>query len=630
MQRPIAAAIQTAAVAVFLTAASSALAQAKPRIARLDDLPRYTYAVTGTAAEVVTNAAVFQVIADKARADITGDLDKYLIEDKTTLKRLKSALLGLNQLAGSDEETLKLIEEIRALEEKPGLKLTTGIVSEARIEAKRKAGSTTDDAFRAAFREALSRKVNSLPWATVQNEIRELKGNIEIRSASLLLGIISSQIEPVVLANKALSRELAEQLISMRAALVIQLPLKDDILNVLEAVTLAKRVDKKDIWADRSVMLPAKAPLNNVVVGVWDSGVDTGIFKNQLFTNPREKANGKDDDNNGFVDDVNGIAFDLHANRVPELLVPLGEAAKRSGELKADMKGLLDLRASIDSPEASALKKKLGAIEPAKVKAFMEDLGLFGNYAHGTHVAGIAVAGNPFARILTARITFDYHAIPEKPTVEQAQKNAAAAQATVDYFKANNVRVVNMSWGGSLKDVEEALEANGAGKDAKDRAAMAREIFQIEKLGLTKALASAPGILFIAAAGNSNNDAEFDEMIPSAIRLPNLITVAAVDKAGDQAPFTSFGPTVIGYANGYEVESYIPGGEKMKFSGTSMAAPQTANLAGKLYAIDPSLTPGETISLVRRGSDASPSDPRIKLINPKRTVELLDQRMAEK
>lgn len=630
MQRPIAAAIQTAAVAVLLATASSVFAQAKPRIARLDDLPRYTYAVPGTAADVVTNAAVFQVFADKAHADIAGDLDKYLIEDKTTLKRLKSALLGLSQLAGRDDETLKLIEEIRALEDKPGLKLTTGVVSEARIEAKRKAGSTTSDAFRAAFREALSRKVNSLPWATVQNEIRELKGNIEIRSASLLLGIISSQIEPVVQANKSLSRELAEQLISMRSALMIQLPMKEDIINVLEAVTLAKRVDKKDIWADRSVMLPAKAPLNNVVVGIWDSGVDTAIFKNQLFTNPREKANGKDDDNNGFVDDVNGIAFDLHANRVPELLVPLGEAAKRTADLKADMKGLLDLRASIDSPEASALKKKLAAIEPAKVKSFMEDLGLFGNYSHGTHVAGIAVAGNPFARILTARITFDYRSIPEKPTVEQAQKNAAAAQATVDYFKANNVRVVNMSWGGSLKDVEEALEANGAGKDAKDRAAMAREIFQIEKLGLTKALASAPGILFIAAAGNSNNDAEFDEMIPSAIRLPNLITVAAVDKAGDQAPFTSFGPTVIGYANGYEVESYIPGGEKMKFSGTSMAAPQTANLAGKLYAIDPSLTPGETIALIRRGSDASPSDPRIKLINPKRTVELLDQRMAEK
>ncbi len=630
MQRPIAAALRTAAVAVLLAAASSAFAQAKPRIARLDDLPRYTYAATGTAAEVVTNAAVFQAIADKAGTDIAADLGKYQIDDKTTLKRLKSALLGLSQLAGKDDETLKLIEEIRALEDKPGLKLTTGIVSEARVEAKRRAGSTTGDTFRAAFREALSRKVNSLPWATVQNEIRELKGNIEIRSASLLLGIVSAQIEPVVLANKALSRELAEQLISMRAALVIQLPLKDDILNVLESVTLAKRVDKKDIWAERSVTLPAKAPLNNVVIGVWDSGVDTAIYKNQLFINPREKTNGKDDDNNGFVDDVNGIAFDLHANRVPELLVPLGEAAKRSGELKADMKGLLDLRASIDSPEVSALKKKLAAIEPAKVKAFMEDLGLFGNYAHGTHVAGIAVAGNPFARILTARITFDYRSIPEKPTVEQARKNAEAAQATVDYFKANNVRVVNMSWGGSLKDVEEALEANGAGTDAKDRAAMAREIFQIEKLGLTKALASAPGILFIAAAGNSNNDAEFDEMIPSAIRLPNLITVAAVDKAGDQAPFTSFGPTVIGYANGYEVESYIPGGEKMKFSGTSMAAPQTANLAGKLYAIDPSLTPGETISLIRRGSDASPSDPRIKLINPKRTVELLDQRMAEK
>lgn len=630
MQRSIAAAFRSAAVAVLLTASPSVFAQAKPRIAKLDDLPRHTYAVAGSAAEVVTNAAVFQPIADKVRADILADLDKFQIDDKTTLKRLKGALLGLSQLADRDDETLALIAEIRALEDKPGLKLTTGVVTEARIEAKRKAGSATGDAFRAAFREALSRKVNALPWATVQNEIRELKGNIEIRSASLLLGIVASQIEPVVAANKGLGRELAEQLVSMRAALVVQLPMKDDILGVLETITLAKRIEKKDIWADRSVTLPAKAPLKNVVIAVWDSGVDTAVFKDRLFTNPTEKSNGRDDDNNGFIDDVNGIAFDLHANRVPELLVPLGDAAKRSGELKADMKGLLDLRASIDSPEASALKKKLAAIEPAKVKGFMEDLGLFGNYSHGTHVAGIAVAGNPFARILTARLTFDHRAIPEKPTVEQAHKNAAAAQATVDYFRAHNVRVVNMSWGGSLKDVEEALEANGAGKDAKDRASLAREIFQIEKLGLSKAIAGAPGILFIAAAGNSNNDAEFDEMIPSSIRLPNLITVAAVDKAGDQAPFTSFGPTVLGYANGYEVESYIPGGEKMKFSGTSMAAPQTANLAGKLFAIDPGLTPGETISLIRRGSDSAPTDPRIKLINPKRTVELLDERMAER
>ena len=97
--------------------------------------------------------------------------------------------------------------------------------------------------------------------------------------------------------------------------------------------------------------------------------------------------------------------------------------------------------------------------------------------------------------MLIARITFDYHLIPEKPTVEQARKDALADQTTIDYFKAHNVRVVNMSWGGSLKDVDDALEKNGLG-DATERKKEAREIFDIGKDGLYNALKSAPGILF--------------------------------------------------------------------------------------------------------------------------------------
>ena len=41
--------------------------------------------------------------------------------------------------------------------------------------------------------------------------------------------------------------------------------------------------------------------------------------------------------------------------------------------------------------------------------------------------------------------------------------------ATVKYFQANKVRVVNMSWGWTLKEVEGMLEANGIGKDAEER-----------------------------------------------------------------------------------------------------------------------------------------------------------------
>ena len=47
-----------------------------------------------------------------------------------------------------------------------------------------------------------------------------------------------------------------------------------------------------------------------------------------------------------------------------------------------------------------------------------------------------------------------------------------------------------------------------------ERKALAREYFEISKKALTDAMASAPEILFITAAGNSNQDASFVEDIP--------------------------------------------------------------------------------------------------------------------
>ncbi len=49
---------------------------------------------------------------------------------------------------------------------------------------------------------------------------------------------------------------------------------------------------------------------------------------------------------------------------------------------------------------------------------------------------------------------------------------------TVKYFQANNVRVVNMSWGWTLKEIEGMLEANGIGKDAEERSKLTRKIFR--------------------------------------------------------------------------------------------------------------------------------------------------------
>jgi subtilisin family serine protease len=105
--------------------------------------------------------------------------------------------------------------------------------------------------------------------------------------------------------------------------------------------------------------------------------------------------------------------------------------------------------------------------------------------------------------------------------------------------------------------------------------------------------------------------------------LPNLITVGAVDQAGEETGFTSFGKSVDVHANGFEVDSYLPGGDKIEMSGTSMASPNAVNLAAKLLALDYSLTTNELIQLILNGADKN-EDERITLINPKKSVELLE------
>ena len=76
------------------------------------------------------------------------------------------------------------------------------------------------------------------------------------------------------------------------------------------------------------------------------------------------------------------------------------------------------------------------------------------------------------------------------------------------------------------------------------------------------------------------------------------------------------------HASGYQVDSFVPGGSRLKLSGTSMAAPNVVNLAAKLFALDPSLTPGKVIDLIRRGASTS-DDGRRHLIDETRSVRLL-------
>ena len=601
MHRP----LLIAVVALFL--ALPAAAQTKKRIDKAADLPVFSYKVDGKLETLIRDDAKFRAFARDVRRDIDSVLAQYEISDKAKLRELESVLVRLDLIEGRYDSALAGAARIRELEEKPADKLLSGLLVRAIVEARRASGNTSSEAYRREVARFITADLDRMPYDVIQNEIKEAKASAEIMSEALALGYVNNVLQPTVDKAGILSSDLAPIVVASKYRLLFVLPLKETLVATYTPYLAAHKVEKPDIWAARNVELAAGKNYAPVTIAIWDSGVDSALFKGRIVTDPSGKPA--------------LLAFDKYSNPASGELAPIpAELKGKLPQMKGRLKGFSDLQSNIDSPEASEVKRTLSTLKPDEYKSTIEELSLAGQYIHGTHVAGIAVEGNPYARILNSRIEFSYTLLPDPcPSRELAEKDARNAQAVVDFMKQNGVRVVNMSWGGSVKSVESELEVCGIGKTAEERKAMARAYFDIAKNALTKAFASAPDILFITAAGNSNRDASFDEAIPADIVLPNLMTVGAVDRAGDEASFTSYGPTVVAHANGYQVESVIPGGEKLAESGTSMASPNVANLAAKMLAVNPKLKPVDVIALVRETADRS-ADGRRALINPKKAV----------
>ena len=606
--------IRLLALIVALGLSTTALGQGKPRIEKAADLPRFTYKIDASVEDVIRDDAKFRRFAADVRRDAESVLSGYQIDDRATLRQIEGELTQLDYLDGNLDSALKRAARVRELQEKPADKLMSGLQLRAMVGAQHKVGNRTSDAYRAETGRLIDADLAQMPYDVVQNEVKEAKASAEIASEALTLGYARTVVQPTVDKAGSLSSDLAPILVSARYRLTASLPLKATLIETYSRYLAAHKVDKPDIWAARDVQLAPGKALATVNVAVWDGGLDTALFADRIVKDANQPA---------------VIAFDRYAKPAAGALQPIpAELQNRIPQMKSRLKGFSDLQSNIDSPEASEVKQYLSSLKPEEYKPAFEELGLAGNWMHGTHVAGITMAGNPYARLVTGRIEFDWHMLPDPcPTRELAERDARNQQAYVDFFKQHGVRVVNMSWGGSVKGIEEQLELCNIGSGPDERKKIARDYFEIQKDALTKAFASAPAILFVTAAGNSNEDASFVEDIPAGIALPNLLTVGAVDKAGDEASFTSYGPTVAVHANGYQVESVIPGGDKLAESGTSMASPQVANLAAKILAVNPKLRPEEVIRLIRGTADKT-ADGRRTLVNPKKAVQAAEAKSA--
>ncbi|MEP7207843.1 MAG: S8 family serine peptidase [Casimicrobiaceae bacterium] len=594
--------------------AGGATAQAKKRIDKAADLPRFSYQLDGRVEDMIRDDDRFKPFAAQVRRDLESVLAQYDIEDRATQRQILGELAQLDLIEGNDAAALARLEAIKALEEKPADKLLSGTIARAVVAGVRTGAPPGSEAYQAAARKSIETALATMPYEVIANEAKEAKASAELLGEGRLIGYLREVLQPSVDKNGSLSSDLAPSLVRIKYAARFLVPLKPVLVAGWSGYLAAHAVDKPDIWQARGVTLPRGGNYAPVTVAVWDSGVDTKLFPGNLA-----RVDG----------DTPVIAFDRFAAPARGDLQPIPDGLKtKLPALKKQLKGFSDLQSNIDSPEASAIKAYISNLKPDAYKAFVEDIGLVSNWMHGTHVAGIVVAGNPYARLVVGRIEFDWHLIPDPcPSRELTLKDARNAQSYVDFFKKNGVRVVNMSWGGSVKDTENGLELCNIGKTPAERKAIAREYFDLQKDALSRAFASAPDILFVTAAGNSNEDASFAEFIPAGIVLPNLMTVGAVDKAGDEASFTSYGPTVQVHANGYQVESVIPGGEKLAESGTSMASPQVVNLAAKILAVNPKLKPGQVIALIRDNADKT-ADGRRTLIDPVKTLARAKATMA--
>lgn len=195
---------------------------------------------------------------------------------------------------------------------------------------------------------------------------------------------------------------------------------------------------------------------------------------------------------------------------------------------------------------------------------------------HGTHVAGtMAAKGNDGRGIVGVNWTGQIMAL--KFLSDGGSGSTADAIKAVLYATDNGADLTNNSWGGG---------------------------------GYSQALrdAIANSSLFVAAAGNDGTNNDNGPHYPSNYNLPNVISVAASDRNDGKASFSNYGKVSVDLAApGKDIYSSVPGGKYDSYSGTSMASPHVAGVAGLIMTRYPNATARQVKDRLLNGVDPTPA-----------------------
>lgn len=187
---------------------------------------------------------------------------------------------------------------------------------------------------------------------------------------------------------------------------------------------------------------------------------------------------------------------------------------------------------------------------------------------HGTHCAGI-VGAEGDNNLGIVGVNWHVEIMPLKFMGRGGFGSTKDAIEAINYVIARkkdgvNVRVISASWGSQSRS--KALED------------------VIRKAGEAD-------ILFVAASGNDGANADKRPHYPSGYKLPNVMSVAALDRRDELASFSNYGEKGVHVAApGKEILSTWLNGEYEEHSGTSMATPFVAGVAGLVLSVEPNLS----------------------------------------
>lgn len=350
-----------------------------------------------------------------------------------------------------------------------------------------------------------------------------------------------------------------------------------------------------------------------VPVAIIDSGVDVEHkdLLNNIWKNVKEiPNNNRDEDRNGYQDDVFGWNF---ANNNSEVIDRkyIGTFSDIPQKFFAiQLKAMLGTATADDMAWMEEIRKDEEAIK---------ELQVFGNFVHGTHVAGIAAKGREDNKILTVKLIPTEVELPT-PILEDirnsndrdwkvkllkqglkvlAEQQTNMLQEIAFYVGAHGSKVANGSFGTGTPQVNMIVTAIFEGifrrPPTKEELKDVGQYFIGELLiGAQKMIRQAPDTLFVFAAGNDGLSNEDNKISPANARGANTMTVAATYQNEFLAPFSNFGKTMVDVAApGMGINSQIPGDDYLVVSGTSQAAPYVAGLAGEIRAVNPDLKVGE-------------------------------------